>query len=205
MTSTRPSGRACHAVIVGVLFAGALVGCAQSGADTSSTGARPAAAAAAAGPSPTAPASTRAPTGTTGGTGGTGGTGAGSAATPGAAATGPAAASTGLPVSGLPSVAPSPVFLGEACIPDLDVEPAVAVNGLLLYCVPAPEPKVAGAQVGGAGRWSPETPSQSAQAGPQPGSECDPDDVGKIVQGAGGRPVSCLRESDGGMRWADVS
>ncbi|WP_154677165.1 hypothetical protein [Parafrankia discariae] len=119
--------------------------------------------------------------------------------TPGAPAAGP----TGPVVPDLPSVAPSPVFLGEACVPGHDVEPAVAVNGLVLYC--APEPGGAGAGSATAGRWSPEEPTQSTRSRPEPGSECDPVDVGQIVPGADGRPVTCLREPDGGMRWADVS
>ncbi|ABW16592.1 hypothetical protein Franean1_7273 [Parafrankia sp. EAN1pec] len=108
---------------------------------------------------------------------------------------------TGPVVPDLPSVAPSPVFLGEACVPGRDEEPAVAVNGLVLYCVPGE----AGTGSAVSGRWSPEAPAQSTRSRPEPGSECEPADAGQIVPGADGRPVTCLREPDGGMRWADVS
>ncbi len=116
-----------------------------------------------------------------------------------------AGGSAGPLVPDLPSVAPSPVFLGEACDPDRDSEPAMAVNGLVLHCVQVPEPEITGAAPSGVGRWSPGPPSQGNPTGPEPGGECDPADVGKVVPGAGGRPLSCLREPDGAMRWADVS
>ncbi|OAA23005.1 hypothetical protein UG55_104111 [Frankia sp. EI5c] len=251
MTSTRSSGMACRALIVSALFAGALAGCAESGADTASTGTRPMPAAAeppSVGTTPS-PAEQGAPgeraagsdgtsgggvgaddagagggtpgtgtgtgTGTggagpataPGGTTGTGGTGAGGTGAGGARTAEPESdgSSSGVSIPELPTVAPSPVFLGEACVPGRDSEPATAVNGLILYCVPLPDPTVAGLDPDPAGRWSPENPTQSTQGGPAPGSECDPEDVGKVVRGAGGRPVSCLREADGGMRWADVS
>jgi hypothetical protein len=91
----------------------------------------------------------------------------------------------------------SPVFVGEACAPDLYPDPQLAVSGLVLYCVPMPGS-------GPGGRWSPQSP-QSVTVRPQPGAECDSSQVGKIFQDPSGRPVACLREPDGGFRWADVS
>lgn len=168
-------------VAAGALLTAALAGCAESGADTASSRPMPPAAA-----DPPQPHSTPDPAAT-------------GAQTPG----GPGDAAAGPLVPDLPSVAPSPVFLGEACDPDRDSEPATAVNGLVLYCAQVPE--ITGADPSGVGRWSPGPPSQGTPTGPEPGGECDPADVGKVVPGADGRPLSCLREPDGAMRWADVS
>jgi hypothetical protein len=136
-----------------------------------------------AGPSPGA--RTPGPTGTAGGPTGTAGPPAGAGASAGAGAPAPPAAQA------------SPVFVGEACAPDQHGGPQLAVGGLVLYCVPA-------ADSAAGGRWSAQSP-QTTTARPVPGTECDSSQAGKIFEDPGGRPVACLREPDGGFRWADVS
>jgi hypothetical protein len=134
-----------------------------------------------AGPSPSA--RTPGPTGTAGPP-------AGGGASPGAGAS----AGAGAPPP--PEAQASPVFVGEACAPDQHSGPQLAVGGLVLYCVPA-------ADSAAGGRWSAQSPQTTAR--PVPGTECDSSQAGKIFQDPGGRPVACLREPDGGFRWADVS
>ncbi|MBX6388879.1 MAG: hypothetical protein IRZ08_07745 [Frankia sp.] len=124
--------------------------------------------------------------------------GGGGATEPGAEAGDPATGAGDVPEVQVPQIAPSPVFVGEACYPGLDAE-GRAVNGLVLYCVPP----TAGPE-GTAGRWS-VTPPQQLQVRPQPGTDCDAEDVGVIRTDPNGRPVSCLRDPGGELRWTDVS
>jgi hypothetical protein len=126
----------------------------------------------------------------------TAGPSAGGSASPGAGGPG-AGSSAGAGAPAPPAAQASPVFVGEACAPDQHSGPQLAVGGLVLYCVPT-----TGSAAGG--RWSAQSP-QTTTARPVPGTECDSTQTGKIFQGTGGRPVACLREPDGGFRWADVS
>ncbi|CAO5192928.1 Collagen triple helix repeat protein [Frankia sp. AiPs1] len=121
---------------------------------------------------------------------GSGGAGSGSAGSGGAGSVG-AGAST------VPTPVPSAVFLGEACDPAHTTDPATAVNGLVLYCSPDDSSSVGG-------RWSTAPPS-SAATRPAQGGDCDPRDVGRIVRGASGRPLICLRDPTGSLSWSDVS
>lgn len=112
-----------------------------------------------------------------------------------------AGASEGPATPSVPVPQPSPVFLGEACAPVTDTAPAMAVNGLMLYCVPP----VGAAAALEAGRWSTEPPDSASQPRPEEGGTCSQADVGRVVPDAAGRPVSCLRDPTGALTWADVS
>ena len=67
------------------------------------------------------------------------------------------------------------MFIGEGCDPTFDAEPALAINGLVLYCAPDST---------GVYRWSPKPPPSPTPASPRTGSECDPADAGQVTQGA---------------------
>lgn len=190
-----------RAVLIGTALAAALVGCGESEADRAS-----APAPAVTPLSPPGPATTPEPSGQAGSSGpvqpsGPAGSSAGSgggseeSGGPGSEAPG-----SGRQATGPPSIQPSPVFVGEACAPERDTGPAFAVNGLVLYCVPA-----AGGSSGPPGRWSVYPPREQSVPRPEPGTECDPSDVGRIITDAQGRPVTCLREPNGELRWSDVS
>jgi hypothetical protein len=87
------------------------------------------------------------------------------------------------------------VFLGEPCDPTTDTK-AVAINGLVLYCVPG---------ANGGYLWSPSPGASPSPSGPRSGAECGPDQANEITEGSNGRPFACLREPDGTFRWSDVS
>lgn len=203
-------------VVAGALF-GALAGCghdksassASSAVSTDQAGANaqpdpaqttaPPAPSTEAGPSP-APSGSDSSGGSSGssGSGDSSGGPAGASGTPGGSASGsPADASE---QATIPAVAASPVFLGEPCAPAQDSAPATAINGLTLFCVP--QSGAAGAA--GLGSWS-DNPPKKQPTGPAPGAECTSSDLGQVQQDQTGRPVACLREPNGDLRWADIS
>jgi len=213
-----PGRRTVVAAVLPVLVVAALAGCGQADDDSLSSSAPDGAATATADPGgqPTTPQPSPAPAAPTpdDGSGG-GGTaagpgGSGGAATPGAtdgAASGGTGNASAAPPSGeasaaatptAPIVSASPVFVGEPCAPELDTAPAVAINGLTLYCAPP------SAGAAGPGSWS-NLPPQQQQQGPAPGAECDSSDAGQVQKDPSGRPVACLREPNGEFRWADIS
>ncbi|OHV39588.1 MULTISPECIES: hypothetical protein [Pseudofrankia] len=197
-----------------LLVATALAGCGQDRDETLSSSAPEGATTTTADPggTPTTPEPSPQPAPTTGGatsggdTGSSGGAGGTGQATGGGEATGSGQASDGAGAtpsgeSGAPTapnVSASPVFVGEPCAPSLDTAPAIAINGLLLYCAPP----ATGSN--GLGSWS-DAPPEQQQQGPTPGAECDSSDMGQVQQGPSGRPVACLREPNGEFRWADIS
>ena len=196
----RPSRRGLRAAFAALALALAvpLAGCGDSENDQPTTRPAPApqprpAPAPTSVPTPDEPAA--APSGEPGSPSEPGAAG-GAAGPPGSGSPDPAGTSTPTPVI----IQPSPVFVGEACSPQRDVYPAYAINGLVLYCVPSEE-----GPVGSLGRWSAEPPQPQQPQQPESGAVCDPEDVGRIVQDAEGRPVACMREPNGELRWADVS
>ncbi len=90
----------------------------------------------------------------------------------------------------------STVFVGEPCVPERDTAARQAINGLALYCERTDS---------GQPRWGPASPPPSDPAAPVPSAECAVTDTGRVVQGANGRPIVCLRDPDGNLRWGDVS
>ncbi|ORT94694.1 hypothetical protein UK99_15520 [Frankia casuarinae] len=113
---------------------------------------------------------------------------------------GTSAAPDGVASLPVPTPRASSVFVGEACSPAEDTSPATAVNGLVLFCAP-----VGGTGPAGIGRWSTEPPAPAPVVRPDEGGNCDPEDVGRIVQDSAGRPVSCLRDPTGTLTWSDIS
>ncbi|WP_175648266.1 hypothetical protein [Protofrankia sp. BMG5.30] len=91
---------------------------------------------------------------------------------------------------------PPAVFVGQPCVPARDIAPRQAINGLILYCQQT-DP--------GQPRWGLASPPPPDPAAPVPNAECTVTDTGQVVQGANGRPVICLRDPDGNLRWGDVS
>ncbi|WP_250284505.1 hypothetical protein [Frankia sp. CiP1_Cm_nod2] len=88
------------------------------------------------------------------------------------------------------------VFVGQPCVSARDVAPRQAISGLILYCQQTDT---------GQPRWGLAGPSPPDPAAPVPNAECTVTDTGQVVQGANGRPVVCLRDPDGNLRWGDVS
>jgi hypothetical protein len=138
-----------------------------------------------------------------GDTAGATGSGQGGTATGGAAGSASPGGNGGA-TGGSPTEAPagpnldaSPVFEGEPCEANTDTAPQTAINGLMLYCNPAASPSQPGS-------WadSPPTPSPT---GPAQGTRCTSADVGQVEVDPAGRPVSCLRQPDGDLQWADIS
>ncbi|WP_131788171.1 hypothetical protein [Protofrankia symbiont of Coriaria ruscifolia] len=107
----------------------------------------------------------------------------------------PGDASGGSPAAG-PANRSFPVFVGQPCVPQRDTAARQAINGLALYC----ERTDAGQP-----RWGLASPPPPDPAAPAPSAECAVTDTGRVVQGANGRPVVCLRDPDGNLRWSDVS
>jgi hypothetical protein len=194
------------AMVAAVLF-GTLVGCGHDRSQSTATSAAnnalggPDASASAAGPdsAATTPApapSTEAepsPGATDASAGGTGG-----AAADGTASGGPSGSASEQAAS--PDVAASPVFVGEPCVPSQDSAPQAAINGLTLFCVPVAVPTGAA----GLGAWS-DSPPKPQPSGPASGTACSSSDVGQVQRDPSGRPIACLRESNGDLRWADIS
>lgn len=173
--SRRP-GLVRQAIVMGalpLLVATALAGCGQDRDETLSSSAPEGATTTTADPggTPTTPEPSPQPAPTTGGatsggdTGSSGGAGGTGQATGGGEATGSGQASDGAGAtpsgeSGAPTapnVSASPVFVGEPCAPSLDTAPAIAINGLLLYCAPP----ATGSN--GLGSWSDARPSNSSK------------------------------------------
>jgi len=117
-----------------------------------------------------------------------------------AAATAVDPSAVGTDEATIPDVAATPVFVGEPCLRSQDTAPASAINGLTLFCVPATGP----AATADLGAWS-YTPPQQKPTGPAAGTECSSSDLGQVQQDSAGRPVTCLREPNGDLRWADIS
>ncbi|MDT3446306.1 hypothetical protein [Pseudofrankia sp. BMG5.37] len=203
--------RAVVAGVLPVLVVTALTGCGQSKDETAGSSAPQGVTAATTDPGvrPTTPEPSPQPAPTTSGVTSGGGTDSGAGGTTGSGEPGGGGAAAGAgggdPVpsggseaSAKPNVSASPVFVGEPCAPGQDTAPAIAINGLTLYCAP-PTPGS-----NGLGSWS-DVPSQQQQQGPAPGAECDSSDMGHVQQDPSGRPVACLREPNGEFRWADIS
>jgi hypothetical protein len=128
----------------------------------------------------------------------------GSSGSGGPAGSGGSGAGGGVAAPTVPVPQPSAVFVGEACVPGRNPDPAAAVNGLVLYCVP--DESGSGSGGGGAGgRWSTQAPPPPTQVTPQEGGLCQQADVGRIVPNQAGRPLSCLRDPNGALTWSDVS
>ncbi|WP_045876966.1 hypothetical protein [Pseudofrankia sp. DC12] len=207
--------RVHQAVVAGVLPAmlaaalfGALAGCGHERSQSTATSAAntapggPAAGASDAGPGPaTTTASAPAPSTETEPSPGASSAASGAAggAAAGTASGGPGGSDASEPAAS-PNVAASPVFVGEPCQPSQDSTPQAAINGLTLFCVP-----VAGAAgSAGLGAWS-DSPPKPQPSGPAPGSECASSDLGQVQRDPSGRPIACLREPNGDLRWADIS
>jgi hypothetical protein len=193
-------------VVAAAVLVGGLAGCGHDRNETSTSsvantpqGAQPPAApppSAQAEPSPD-PSGGSPANGSAGPASGSGGPAA-SGTADGSGTTQPDDTDSGEPAS--PAVAASPVFVGEPCAPSQDTAPQLAINGLLLYCVPQ-----GGTQSPtGLGTWS-DSPPKQQPTGPAPGAECSTSDVGQVQQDPSGRPVACLREPNGELRWADIS
>jgi hypothetical protein len=195
-------------VVAGALF-GALAGCghdrtestASSAVSTDQAGAGPSArpdpARTTAPPAPTTEAG---PSPAASGDSSGGSAGAGASGTSGGTASGSPGGSDASEQATSPAVAASPVFLGEPCAPTQDSAPATAINGLTLFCVA----RSGAAGAAGLGSWSNNPPKQQP-TGPAPGAECTSSDLGQVQQDQTGRPVACLREPNGDLRWADIS
>jgi len=123
-----------------------------------------------------------------------------SVASPGATGDAASTDAAGTDQAAVPDVAATSVFVGEPCLPSQDTAPAPAINGLTLFCVPATGPAAATSL----GAWS-DTPPQQKPTGPAPGTACTSSDLGQVHQDSAGRPVTCLREPNGDLRWADIS
>ncbi|ADP85094.1 hypothetical protein [Pseudofrankia inefficax] len=192
------------AMVAAALF-GTLVGCGHDRSQSTATSAvntapgGPDASAGSVGPNSATPApapSTEAEPspGTTGASPGETG-----AAADGTASGGPAGADSSEQAAS-PDVAASPVFVGEPCVPSQDSAPGAAINGLTLFCVPVAGPTGSA----GLGAWS-DSPPKPQPSGPASGTACSSSDVGQVQRDPSGRPIACLRESNGDLRWADIS